>query len=76
MVIAIRAVRQKPAISKCNECHAQTEIWHLYRLDEKIRKLDEQLMKHRDAIKKTRPGPAQDAAKRRALSVSLYVYIS
>ncbi len=26
-------------------------------------------MKHRDAIKKTRPGPAQDAAKRRALSV-------
>ncbi|CAL8468439.1 g7979 [Coccomyxa elongata] len=38
-------------------------------LDEKIRKLDEQLMKHRDAIKKTRPGPAQDAAKRRALSV-------
>ncbi|CAL5221272.1 g3432 [Coccomyxa viridis] len=38
-------------------------------LDDKIRKLDEQLMKHRDAIKKTRPGPAQDAAKRRALSV-------
>lgn len=26
-------------------------------------------MKHRDVIKKTRPGPAQDAAKRRALSV-------
>ena len=26
-------------------------------------------MKHRDAIKKTRPGPGQDAAKRRALSV-------
>lgn len=41
------------------------------RMDEKIRKLDEQLMKHRDVIKKTRPGPAQDAAKRRALNVSL-----
>ena len=40
-------------------------------MDEKIRKLDEQLMKHRDVIKKTRPGPAQDAAKRRALNVSL-----
>ena len=39
------------------------------RLDEKIRKMDEQLMKHRDVIKKTRPGPAQEAAKRRALSV-------
>ncbi|KAK9845964.1 hypothetical protein WJX81_007037 [Elliptochloris bilobata] len=38
-------------------------------LDEKVRKLDEQLMKHRDVIKKTRPGPAQDAAKRRALNV-------
>jgi len=36
-------------------------------LEEKIRKLDEQLMKHRDIIKKTRPGPAQEAAKRRAL---------
>ena len=39
------------------------------RLDEKIRKLDEQLVKHRDTIKKTRAGPAQDAAKRRALGV-------
>lgn len=39
------------------------------RLDEKIRKLDEQLIKHRDAIKKTRPGPAQEAAKRRAMTV-------
>ncbi|PSC76394.1 charged multivesicular body 5-like isoform B [Micractinium conductrix] len=38
-------------------------------LDEKIRKLDEQLAKHRDIIKKTRPGPAQEAAKRRALTV-------
>ncbi|KAI3438934.1 hypothetical protein D9Q98_001348 [Chlorella vulgaris] len=38
-------------------------------MDEKIRKLDEQLAKHRDIIKKTRPGPAQEAAKRRALVV-------
>ncbi len=41
------------------------------RLDEKIRKLDEQLAKHRDNIKKARPGPAQEAAKRRALVVRL-----
>ena len=41
------------------------------RLDEKIRKLDEQLAKHKEAIKKCRPGPAQEAAKRRALGVSL-----
>lgn len=39
-------------------------------LDEKIRKLDEQLAKHKEAIKKCRPGPAQEAAKRRALAVS------
>ncbi len=39
------------------------------RLDEKLRKLDEQLIKHREVIKRTRPGPAQDAAKRRALNV-------
>ena len=38
------------------------------RLDDKIRKLDEQLLKHKDTIQKTR-GPAQDAAKRRALVV-------
>jgi charged multivesicular body protein 5 len=38
-------------------------------IDEKIRKLEEQLVKHRDTIKKARPGPAQDAAKRRALGV-------
>jgi charged multivesicular body protein 5 len=41
----------------------------LCRLDEKIRKLDEQLAKHRETIKKARPGPAQEAAKRRALVV-------
>jgi charged multivesicular body protein 5 len=38
-------------------------------IDEKIRKLEEQLVKHRETIKKARPGPAQDAAKRRALGV-------
>lgn len=39
------------------------------RLDEKIRRLDEQLVRHREAINKARPGPAQEAAKRRALTV-------
>ena len=39
------------------------------RLDEKLKKLDEQLIKHREAIKRSRPGPAQEAAKRRALNV-------
>uniref|UniRef100_A0A7S0XDS1 Charged multivesicular body protein 5 n=1 Tax=Mantoniella antarctica TaxID=81844 RepID=A0A7S0XDS1_9CHLO len=38
-------------------------------VDEKIKKLDAELAKHRDIIKKARPGPAQDAAKRRALQV-------
>jgi charged multivesicular body protein 5 len=38
-------------------------------LDEKIRKLEEQLVKHRETIKRARPGPAQEAAKRRALGV-------
>lgn len=44
----------------------------LPRLDEKLRKLDAQLVQHREAIRKARPGPAQDAAKRRALSVSVH----
>ena len=38
------------------------------RLDQKIRKLDEQLARHRDQIRRTK-GPAQEAAKRRALQV-------
>lgn len=38
-------------------------------LDEKIRKLDQELIRHRDAIKRTRPGPAQEAAKGRAMRV-------
>jgi hypothetical protein len=39
------------------------------RTDDKIKKLDEQLAKYKDQIKRTRPGPAQDAIKRRALQV-------
>lgn len=38
-------------------------------IDEKIKKLDAQLVGHREAIRKARPGPAQEAAKRRALAV-------
>lgn len=38
-------------------------------LDGKIRDLDEQLIRHREAIKRCRPGPAQEAAKQRALNV-------
>lgn len=39
------------------------------RIDEQIKKLDQQLMQFREQIKKTRPGPAQEALKRRALTV-------
>lgn len=39
------------------------------RLDDKIKALDEQLARFKDQIKKTRPGPAQDGIKRRALQV-------
>lgn len=39
-------------------------------MEEQINKLDQQLMKFREQIKKTRPGPAQEALKRRALTVS------
>jgi charged multivesicular body protein 5 len=38
-------------------------------MDDQIKKLDEQLLKYKEQIKKTRPGPAQDAIKRRALQV-------
>lgn len=38
-------------------------------LDEKIRKLEVELLRHRDQIKRTRPGAAQEAAKARALRV-------
>jgi len=40
-----------------------------FRMDDQIKKLDEQLLKYKEQIKKTRPGPAQDAIKRRALQV-------
>lgn len=40
------------------------------RIDEQINKLDAQLVKFREQIKKTRPGPSQEALKRRALTVS------
>lgn len=39
------------------------------RLEEQIKKLDAQLMQFREQLKKTRPGPAQDAIKRRAMTV-------
>lgn len=36
-------------------------------IDEKIRKLDAELFKYREQIKRTRPGPAQEAIKARAM---------
>jgi len=47
---------------------ADLDAWEDYRLDQKIRRLDEQLAKHRDQIRRSK-GPAQEAAKRRALQV-------
>lgn len=44
-------------------------MFGVHRLDLKIDKLDEQLAKLRDQINRTRPGPAQEATKRRALQV-------
>ncbi|KAJ6834339.1 charged multivesicular body protein 5-like isoform X2 [Iris pallida] len=38
-------------------------------VDEKIKKLDVELARYRDQIKKTRPGPAQEAVKARAMRV-------
>ncbi|CAI7766984.1 unnamed protein product [Closterium sp. NIES-54] len=38
-------------------------------LDEKIRKLEAELVRYRDQIKRTRPGPAQEALKARAMRV-------
>lgn len=38
-------------------------------VDEKIKKLDVELSRYRDQIKKTRPGPAQEAVKARAMRV-------
>eukprot|EP00877_Chromochloris_zofingiensis_P004114 jgi/Chrzof1/13703/Cz08g08220.t1 len=39
------------------------------RIDDQLKKLDDQLMKFKEQIKRTRPGPAQEALKRRALTV-------
>lgn len=36
-------------------------------IDEKVRKLDAELAKYREQIKRTRPGPAQEALKARAM---------
>ncbi|TVU18449.1 hypothetical protein EJB05_34550 [Eragrostis curvula] len=38
-------------------------------VDEKIKKLDAELARYKDQIKKTRPGPAQEAVKARAMRV-------
>lgn len=38
-------------------------------IDEKLKRLDTELLKHRDAMKKMRPGPGLEAAKQRALRV-------
>lgn len=38
-------------------------------VDEKIQKLDAELARYRDQMKKTRPGPAMDAIKARAMRV-------
>jgi hypothetical protein len=36
-------------------------------VDEKIKKLDEELARYKDQIRKTRPGPSQEAIKARAI---------
>ncbi|XBJ21587.1 vacuolar protein sorting-associated protein 60.1-like [Triticum dicoccoides] len=38
-------------------------------VDEKIKKLDAELARYKDQIKKTRPGPAQEAVKARAMRI-------
>lgn len=38
-------------------------------VDEKIKKLDIELSRYKEQIKKTRPGPAQEAIKARAMRV-------
>ncbi|RRT54272.1 hypothetical protein BHE74_00058286 [Ensete ventricosum] len=38
-------------------------------VDEKIKKLDAELARYKEQIKKTRPGPAQEAVKARAMRV-------
>jgi charged multivesicular body protein 5 len=36
-------------------------------VDEKIKKLDAELVRYKEQIKRTRPGPAQEAVKARAM---------
>lgn len=38
-------------------------------VDEKIKKLDAELSRYKEQIRKTRPGPAQEAVKARAMRV-------
>ncbi|CAG9467437.1 unnamed protein product [Pedinophyceae sp. YPF-701] len=38
-------------------------------LEARIKELDKKLVQHREAIKRTRPGPGQEVAKKRALQV-------
>lgn len=38
-------------------------------VDEKLKKLDAELGRYKEQIKKTRPGPAQEAIKARAMRV-------
>lgn len=38
-------------------------------MDEKIKRLDVELSRYKEQIKKTRPGPAQEAVKARAMRV-------
>ena len=38
-------------------------------MDEKIKKLDAELSRYKEQIKRTRPGPAQEAVKARAMRV-------
>ncbi|KAA3454253.1 charged multivesicular body protein 5-like [Gossypium australe] len=38
-------------------------------VDEKLKKLDAELSRYKEQIKKTRPGPAQEALKSRAMRV-------
>lgn len=38
-------------------------------MEEKIKKLDAELTRYKEQIKKTRPGPAQEAVKARAMRV-------
>lgn len=59
---APKAVRTLGETAQSLEARAKT-------IDGKIAALDRELVKHREAIKRTRPGAAQEAAKRRALVV-------